>query len=68
MDVMEQLRAWGVAHAEARSAESAARHGDETGACSELRHRAQSLRDRAHRLHRAAYDALGARGRETHPE
>jgi hypothetical protein len=57
MDVMEQLRAWGAAHARARSAECTARQCGQvdTGA---LWREAQSLRERADRLHREIYRGL----------
>jgi hypothetical protein len=56
MDMTEQLRAWGAAHAEARSAECAARQSAEPSG--DLRRQAKSLRDRADRLHREIYHAL----------
>jgi hypothetical protein len=63
MSVMEQLRAWGVAHAQARSAESAARENRHADASGDLRRQAKFLRDRADRLHREVYHALDATGR-----
>jgi hypothetical protein len=61
MNSTEQLRAWGVAHAEARRAEAAARengHGEDGG---DLQRQARLLRDRADRLHREVYHSLGRR-------
>jgi len=58
MDMTEQLKAWGAAHAQARNAESAARQGRSP----DLQREARSLRDRADRLHREIYDSLDRRG------
>jgi len=61
MDLTERLRAWGAAHAQARSAESAAREGCDGAASTSLRSEARALRDRADRLHREIYRSLGKR-------
>ena len=57
MDFTERIRAWGVAHAQARGAESAARQ-DDTEHSEQLRREARSLRERADRLHREIYRSL----------
>ncbi|HEX2546428.1 MAG TPA: hypothetical protein VHL79_16220 [Ramlibacter sp.] len=61
MDVTEQLRAWGAAHAQARSAESAALQGNPANESSELQRQAKSLRERADQLHREIYRSLDRR-------
>ena len=65
MDVTEQLRAWGAAHAQARRAEHAARQDGNAESAAALRRQAKSLRERADRLHREVYLSLGRPGRET---
>jgi hypothetical protein len=65
MDWTEHLRAWGLAHAEARKAESAAREGGNAVDSGDLRRQAQSLRDRADRLHHEVYRSLDRRGDDT---
>jgi hypothetical protein len=61
MDLTEQLRAWGAAHAQARSAEAAARQAAEADDAHDLQRQAKSLRDRADRLHHEIYHSLGRR-------
>jgi hypothetical protein len=65
MDVTDQLRDWGAAHAQARKAENAAEQGGQSDASGELRRQATSLRERADRLHREIYGRLGRRDGET---
>jgi hypothetical protein len=65
MDLHEQLRAWGSAHAQARRAELAARHHDRDESASTLRQLAKSLREKADRLHREVYLHLDQRERHT---
>lgn len=57
MDLTEKLRAWGAAHAQARSAEQRASQGTE-----DLRQQARSLRQIADRLHREIYEQMGRKG------
>lgn len=66
MDMVDKLRQWGVAHAEARHAEhDMAREG--AGAPADLRRRAAQLRERADRLHGEVYGELGRRGEAGRP-
>ena len=58
MDVMEQLKAWGAAHAQARIAECTARQCGEPAAGGALWREAKSLREHADRLHREIYSGL----------
>jgi hypothetical protein len=58
MDVTEQLRAWGAAHAQARSAECAAQQAPTTAHAPELQRQAKALRERANELHREIYRSL----------
>ena len=58
MDVTDQLKAWGAAHAQARVAENAARQNRSN----DLQREARSLRERADRLHREIYDSLDRPG------
>jgi hypothetical protein len=61
MNSTEQLQAWGVAHAEARRAEAAARQGGHAQDADDLQRQAKLLRERADHLHREVYHALGRR-------
>ena len=54
MDMTERLRAWGAAHAQARSAECAGAADPSP----ELQREAKALRERADRLHRQIYRGL----------
>lgn len=64
MNLTEQLKAWGHAHAQARRAEHAAQQDGRHPESRELRRQAQFLRDEADRLHREIYHGLGrSRGR-----
>jgi hypothetical protein len=65
MDITEQLKAWGAAHAQARAAERAAAEGGPTGHDTEVQREARSLRERADRLHHDIYRSLDRRGRDT---
>ena len=58
MDFTERLRAWGVAHAQARGAERAAGQQADAERSDTLRRQAQSLREQADRLHREIYRSL----------
>ncbi|HYF21471.1 MAG TPA: hypothetical protein VEA40_26650 [Ramlibacter sp.] len=60
MDLAEQLRAWGQAHAAARAAERAALQRERNDT-EDLRRQARALRERADRLHGEVYGALGRR-------
>lgn len=62
MDVMDQLRAWGDAHARARNAESTARQSADVARRGELWREAKSLRERADQLHREIYRGLDRKG------
>lgn len=57
----DQLRAWGVAHAQARRAEEAALQNEHGDAAAALRRQARALREHADRLHREVYRNLDAR-------
>lgn len=59
MDVMEQLRAWGDAHAQARSAECKAQRSGDGAGTGDLWREAKSLRERADRMHHEIYRRLG---------
>jgi hypothetical protein len=65
MDITEQLKAWGAAHAQARAAERAAGEGGPTGQDADAQREARSLRERADRLHRDIYRSLDRRERDT---
>lgn len=65
MDITEQLKAWGAAHAQARAAERAAGEKGSTGQDAEVQREARSLRERADRLHRDIYCSLDGRGRDS---
>jgi len=66
MDLVEKLRLWGVAHAQARHAErDLARQTG--GAASEKRLEALRLREHADRLHGEVYGELGRRRPEGKP-
>jgi hypothetical protein len=65
MDITEQLKAWGAAHAQARAAERAARKAGNTGHPGEMHSEARVLRERADRLHREIYRSLDRRGRDS---
>ena len=58
----EQLRAWGAAHARARTAECAARQAPTPAHSPELQREAQALRERANALHREIYRSLDRKG------
>lgn len=62
MDITEQLKAWGTAHAQAQAAERAAREGGHMGLDVEAQREARSLRERADRLHRDIYRSLERQG------
>ena len=62
MDVMEQLRAWGAAHARARAAESSAQQAGHAGDSRDLQRQARSLREQADQLHRDIYRNLDRHG------
>jgi hypothetical protein len=64
MDITEQLKAWGAAHAQARAAEHAAGQGGPTGQDARAQHEARALREHADRLHRDIYRSLDRRSRE----
>jgi hypothetical protein len=65
MDITEQLKAWGAAHAQARAAERAAGEGGPTGQDTDVQREARSLRERADRLHRDIYRSLERRERDS---
>lgn len=65
MDITEELKAWGAAHAQARAAERAAVEGGPTGQDAEAQREARSLRERADRLHRDIYQSLDGRHRDS---
>jgi hypothetical protein len=65
MDVTEQLRAWGAAHAEARAAERSAQQAGPADRAGDLQRQAKTLRERADRLHRDIYRSLDRRSRDT---
>lgn len=67
MDVMEQLRAWGAVHAQARRAEDAAKQSGNSDVSCGLHEQAKSLRERADRLHREIYRNLDGPRRDTPP-
>ena len=64
MDITEQLKAWGAAHAQARAAERAAGQGGPKGQDAQAQREARSLREHADRLHREIYGSLDRRSRE----
>ena len=64
MDVTEQLRAWGAAHAQARAAERSAQQAGRTDDSRDLQRKAKALRERADRLHRDIYRNLDRKGRD----
>lgn len=64
MDITEQLKAWGAAHAQARAAERAAGERSANGHDTEAQHEARALREHADRLHRDIYGSLDRRSRE----
>lgn len=64
MDITEQLKAWGAAHAQARAAERAAARSH-TNQNADAQREARSLREHADRLHRDIYRSLDGHGRDT---
>ena len=65
MDVTEQLRAWGAAHAQARAAERTAQQPERAHESRDLQRDAKALRERADRLHRDIYRSLDRKGTDT---
>jgi uncharacterized protein Yka (UPF0111/DUF47 family) len=61
MELTDDLRAWGAAHAQARAAESRALQAGRTNDASDLQREAKSLREQADRLHRDIYRSLDRR-------
>lgn len=64
MDLTEQLKTWGAAHAKARAAERTAEQAGPTDDTGDLQRRARSLREEADQLHRDVYRSLDRRERD----